>query len=306
MKRKRVKPAETALPRAGYVTLGHWDEWKQRCTVHRCDAEAKAAFQQLGTAMFKKYFVAAMAAQDRHDVPHPEMDDLLTVDHPGRCWDLFEIHLVADKTQTGKAYKDWLFDRVKAAPEAAGGILYQNAHVLMRSVVREYVRSERMIGKFKWLDGPAFSNDDGEERSVMDSFEDKSLLSVSPAMALALKEYSAIADEEATLFFEAMSRRLRVVWLADSIGLSLDDPAVNKLADAKKSVLYEDFKKIASVVKAGLNKKYESEQTEGLQLLASLTLKKIAEKCIEWGREPENGCDELFLRLEEISPESIV
>jgi hypothetical protein len=88
--------------------------------------------------------------------------------------------------------------------------------------------------------------------------------------------------------------------------LSLDDPAVNKLADAKKSVLYEDFKKIASVVKAGLNKKYESEQTEGLQLLASLTLKKIAEKCIEWGREPENGCDELFLRLEEISPESIV
>jgi hypothetical protein len=107
-----------------------WEEWKQRCAIGNCDAEARDDLGNYGGKV-----IAGLWKKFSGNLSDPFGS------HRDR-WHLFESYMHACSTRTGKRWKDWLFEKASGSSDDFVLVLEKEAYECMDTTVRKYCRAE--------------------------------------------------------------------------------------------------------------------------------------------------------------------
>jgi len=262
--------------------LAHWCEWKAACALDLCGEPARAHLRAFAKVRFDRcmrryrgrggFGYAGAAAVDG-----------------GRAWHLLETHLVVRENRRGKRYKDWLFARAELGDGNRPAALESGASLLMRDVVRQYLRSECARAGAVSLD--RLLTDTGEKPLT---WHDLLPGSTNPADEAAYREYDALARQLAEELVPAATRRERVALLAKSVGLSLAATMAMKAAECGHSALHEAYHAFVRRLAATIRERYAGEDQAALRLLCVLTLDH-AGKSAKMCSAAENCCSEILM-----------
>jgi hypothetical protein len=263
--------------------LEHWTEWRALCALDSCSEGTRAALHAFAAARFAGFlrrYVARTSAADVGTISLP----------PAQSWHLLETRFLTAQTRLGKRYKDWLFARAAPARETAAlGAVEGGATLIMRDTVREFLRREYSPRHTLSLNAPC-----SRESGAL------TLQDLLPAQAdlgqeVELREFRRIADDYARRFFEALTRRERIVLLARSLELPLSLPAVVRAAGCGKSALNTTAHGLVRRMQERLVSDFGGEDATSLRVLAALTWDGLGEAAKNWARLPENGCARFFI-----------
>jgi hypothetical protein len=262
--------------------LEHWQDWYRRCTLEGCSEAGRLSLAAFTHARFLTY----LRRLDRGGLGHgaPESTD--------RTWHLFESHLQLKATRQGKRYKDWLFARLDGATDQPAEVVEAGASLIVRSVVREYLRDERPRAGTASLDAPVV-DDFGHPLTL----EDLLAGPADTAAEVMARESEALARRSAVDAFAALPRRTRIVLAAKALGVSLAHPSVERLARARKSALSDEYRRCVAELAEALRARYAGEYAGRMATLAAQTLHHMFELAVEWARA-EKGCGKLFSCVE--------
>lgn len=264
-----------------------WEEWKERCAIDNCDAEARDDLSTYGGKV-----IARLWKKFSGNLSNPFNSNR-------ERWHLFESYMHACSTQTGKRWKDWLFEKALGSSDDFVLVLEKAAYECMDTTVRKYCCAEshckaQMAGV--WIissEEPILNNSDSKK-----TYGD--LLAGNPweqpEQLAAWNELRNIAQTEAEELFSTLDRADKTVLLANRLGLSLGEAAVEKVAGKKKTALYERKKLIEARSRERLLEKYSSEDVRTLEALVSLTGDALDEAGFCWGRT-ENSAAPIFALL---------
>ncbi len=238
-----------------------WNEWKKQCALSLCAESTITLLRDFAHRRFHNYF--------RRYAERVGLRNSAAYDMDGRdSWHLFETHLQINKSREGKRYKDWLFARAGGAAAA----LESGATLLMRDVVREYLRREYSAAWMKSIQAGAGA---GEERGW--TLEDLLPGQADPLSDVMEREYKELAEKEAARILRDLSRRERIALAARAAGLSLAEPRIERAAGCKKSMLNQVWQTAAEKVAVEIRRAWAGEDRDAiLQLTLSVfdTLKK--------------------------------
>jgi hypothetical protein len=190
---------------------------------------------------------------------------------PDDPWHLLEAHLTVSATRGGKRYKDWLFARVAGSGDPPLDVVQGGASLMMRDVVRDYIRRECAPPSAVSLSRPLV---EGGERSV--TLLDLLPAGLDPACDVCLREYETLAEEHAREFAAELSQRERIVLIAKSLRLSLAHPAVEQLAGCRKSTLSDAYRDLMQRIAERLRARYREDDVESVLTLALMTVEKVS------------------------------
>ena len=269
----------------GVSDLNCWMEWKERCALGLCSPRSVSALHAFALSRFRK-FLSCYAKHNATESPYFADTE---------AWHLFESHLVMKNTAGGKRYKDWLLARVGGSSDDPLDVIQGGATLIMRDVVREYLRRECSQTHMVSLDAPIAGDGSGGECSV--ALEDLLPGDADPAQEAELHEYQRLSKAHAAEFFETMTRRERIACLARCIGLSLAHPAVGAAAGCGKSMVNAAYRNFVVRVFAALTARYSDDDRESLLALAVMTINEMKTTVFDWGKS-ESACSRLFLLAE--------
>jgi len=207
-------------------------------------------------------------------------------------WHLFESHAAATSTREGKRYKDWIFSRTEQASDPPAGVIEAGGSLILRSVVREHLRTEFLSRDVVSLNTPV-KGGDGESLTLEDLLPG----SPDPADEVAAREYAALAGKHARHAFDDMPWRERVALLAKHMGLSLSCDRVLKAAGCGKSVLSVTYRESVQRIGLDLRARYPQDDEASVLALAMMTMDHLKKRIFSWGKS-EKGCSDLFHRVE--------
>lgn len=264
-----------------------WEEWKQRCAIGNCDAEARDDLGKYGGKV-----IAGLWRKFSGNLSDPFGS------HRDR-WHLFESYMHACSTRTGKRWKDWLFEKASGSTDDFVLVLEKEAYECMDTTVRKYCRAEshrkaRLAGVWITSSDEPMSNDSDSTRTYGDLFAGNPW--EQPEQLAAWNELRDIAQTEAEKLFSTLDQADKTVLLANRLGLSLGEAAVEKVAGKKKTALYERLKQIGARNRERLLEKYSSEDVRTLEALVSLAGEALDEAGFCWGRT-ENSAAPIFALL---------
>lgn len=266
------------------TTFDHWCEWKKRCALTDCGPEAQSALMAFGRERWAKYL------SSEGGYGSPEQGELSTKD----IWHRFEAWCWTEHIVNGKAYKDWLFKRLATHHGTPLQIVQSGATLLMRDVVREYLRHEgrsRRPGQRK----PEPSLDEsvpGTDGAV--TYGDLLPGELETESLAVLGDYQRLGREGAQAAFGDLSELQRIVLAARGLGLPLSNPEVERIAGRKKSVLSDTVAKLEATIISQVDAKYRTDDEAGRRLLAAITLKELMVLCQEPKNSSETWLTELF------------
>jgi hypothetical protein len=263
--------------------LKSWIEWKEVCALNLCTETTQSRLLAFADIRFRKY-----TAHYSHLVNTHAGRSLPSVPAQN-AWHLFETHMAVTTTKQGKRYKDWLFARLRASDEMPLDTVQGGASLIMRNVVREFLRQEFSPGNTLSLNQPLH----GSKNATL-TLEDVLPGDMDPASHAALHEYEELARKHAEAIFPKLSRRERVAVLSKEIGLSLAHKAVETAAGCRKSVLNTAYKSIMKTVAKILQERYPDDEKQSILTLALLTVGEIKEHVLAWARS-EACCGPLFV-----------
>lgn len=242
-------------------------QWRARCALARCDAAPAGILLQFAWTRFAS-LVRRLGA----------LAEGLAVPEPRDAWHLFEVHLVTGRTREGKRYKDWLFARTAGQTGAARVDTIQGgATLILRDVVRETIRREvRPLGMCS-LDAPIR----GTEGLTM---ADLVAGGASPADEADAREIETLARRAAAEMFARSTRRVRIGLCLREMGLSLDGPAVERVAGCGKSSLHAAVRAFTTELAAAVRGAHASEPPGTAHAIAARAVQILREKAGEWGR----------------------
>ena len=202
-----------------------------------------------------------------------------SVQFDGDAWHLFETHLAVRNTRQGKKYKEWLFARLPGSEYGDLEALAGGAALLMRDVAREHLRCEYAPSNTISMDSPVYGSGD-----VGLLLGDLLPGSIDPSDEVARREFERMAADQARAMFHKMEQRVRVVFLAKELGISLAHAEVEKAAGCRKSALSESYQ--AFIVKAAdeIKERFSDEDTESVRLLTVMILQELKVCAREWAR----------------------
>lgn len=262
-----------------------WEEWKRCCAIDLCGSEAKNNLCTYGAQV-----VSQLWRKCSPDIAPP-------FDSNQQRWHLFEVHMHTESGKTGKRWKDWLFERAENSSDDFATVLEKMTYVCMRTTVNQLCSNEghlkahmARVRLTDW-DAPLFKETDSHatfgDNHAGNPWED-------PAQTAAWNELREIAQQEAADLFKSLDLAARTSLLADCLGISLDEPAVTKLAGKGKTVLYTRLTKTAKQAGDSLREKYSAEDARTLDLLVALTQESLQEASILWGKS-EKLAEPLFI-----------
>ncbi len=209
-----------------------WREWKAQCALDLCSERTAAHLCRFGQNRFRRYVERCLPQSG----PVRVSGDLLS---PRNAWHRFEIHLCVHETRAGKRYKDWLFQRANNMGAHWERIVEAGASVLMRDVVREYLRHEHAIPWMRSLQEPvAVAN------GAVLTAEDLLPGTLDPSGEVEQKEIQEAADRMAEEVLAGLVPRERVALAARASGMPLSHAGVLKAAGCGKTVLYTAYQNI--------------------------------------------------------------
>ncbi len=258
--------------------INDWELWRMNCALDLCPADVRERLRGFAWARFARY--ARACARDTNSHVNALIPDARAAFH------LFETHTRLNATRAGKSYKEWLFARAQNGASGYLDVIQGGASVLLRSVVREYVRREFSAEFMQSLDqSPA----GGNTPSLSE------LLPAPDAQGAAFehRELERLAQTATPAILAQLTRRERIAILARELGLALAEPVVLRTAECRKSVLHSAYhqalRKVADHVRAA----FASESRQTLIELAALGWAETKTAILAWGRS-ESALSHLF------------
>lgn len=266
--------------------IDSWIEWKKHCALGLCCRDTQRRLQQFAFVRFKK-----MVRQCAHRTNVSNADSMT----PSACnaWHLFETYLTAAPTERGKRYKDWLFARTRFSKDAPFDIIQGGATLLMRDVVREFLRREFSSSNMLSLHTPVR----GRANESL-TLEDMLPGGIGPDDETMLREYETLAQQHVDDVFDDMTRRERIAVLSKHIGVSLTHTVVEKAAGCRRSVLNDAYCGFVQRMASRLRRNYPGDDIESILTLTLTTFNHIKQRVIVWGRG-ERSCTRLFKTIGE-------
>lgn len=279
--------------------MSAWMEWGEKCAILPCSSETQSYLGSFAVARLRKYLNKYRA--DNLSRIYAKADELT-------AWSQLEIHLVANTTLKGKSYKSWLFERGLNG----GGkvqVLEGSASKCMETVARQLVTAE----------GDSLRDSTGKVRVPVDSFENtvsgegeeavqrlEDLIPcecLDPAAAAAAAQLRASARKEAPPIIHdiRLTPLEMTVVAAQALGLAPTNPEVAAVCDRGKSAINSAVKRVGTKLEARASAFCAVEGDSDpvtARLLAKQMVPCLAEICLAWARQPENGVDSLFHMVE--------
>ena len=263
---------------------GSWEEWKERCAIGLCGGETRADLSAYGGRAIKRLW-----SKFGGKLSEPFESDQ-------QRWHVFESYMHACSSRTGKRWKDWLFEKADSSSDPFVVVLEKEAYECMDSTMRKYClgeshRKAQQAGVWlNHLEEP-ISNASQSTLTHGDVFAGNPW--EQPDQMAAWKELRAIAQAEAETLFSTLDQAGKTVLLAKYLGISLAEPAVERLAGKRKSVLYAQQKEIGETSRQRLLDQYSSEDARTLEALVALAEEALADAGFRWGHS-ENPADPIF------------
>lgn len=260
-----------------------WVEWKERCALDLCAEDVRQYLGMFAQARFRKH----LKAVDK-DVQAPEDPDLAA---PGRkkwgSWHWFETAMAVKATLEGKAYKDWLFDRLNTSAKGTPvDVIQGGATLILRDVVRDYCLKEgwtkaRKRGAMWSMDQEISVKQDGDGLTLKDLLPDQTL---APMSAIDREFYTKEGAKVAGDVFTGMDLRERVLLLAHFLDITITRPEVIKSAGCKKSQAYKAMADFEASLKARLKRAYKGEELDSIITLEGFVVMALRELLFSWGK----------------------
>jgi len=241
--------------------LKQWREWTAQCALGLCAAETRADLRAFVSLRFRHCARKCCFLTNADD-------PVQLFPSPADAWHLFESRLRLHQTRAGKSYKQWLLARDGAGADRAS--MESGVSLLVRDVVREYLRREHMPRTFAALEQPV-AGLTGEAVSLRELLPGDA----DTAAAVEQRELDALADTCARDLMVRLSRREQVALLARETGRSITDQAVLQAAGCGKSELSRAYHKALQSIAAHVRSRFRGEDPEGAAAIACATLAQL-------------------------------
>jgi hypothetical protein len=266
-------------------TIDNWLEWKEKCALALCGEDTRRLLPGFVHARFSRHVEAYVRTTNAGSASG-------VTPSAGDAWHRFETHFQLHSQPGGKAYKDWLFARLEEKGYSAQESIEAGATLLLRDVVREYLRREysshmmvsanaRLGGDVREGAGPSLEELLPGTMDTIGEVEDRDL------------EDMARADSPAA--FARLDRRERIALLVHQAGMSLAHPEAMNAAGCGRNALNDAFHSALAGIAAYAREKHQREDRSVQASLACLTYEKVRHLVFRWGKS-ENGCAH-FCRL---------
>ncbi|MDA1044478.1 MAG: hypothetical protein O3C57_04560 [Verrucomicrobia bacterium] len=248
-----------------------WKEWNQKCALGLCAPGTQTTLQEFTDRRFRRY-LTRYAPSGRVDRMMPTRNDV---------WHLFETHLVTDSSRRGKSYKKWLFARAASAGALSDASIESSASLLVRSVVRDYLRREHAPADMRSLDR---LTEDGGETEITQLLP----TALSPADEASWHEQESMASAAATHWLNQLTSRERIALLGKALGLPLSHGSIVSVAGCSKSVLSECYRALIIRMGESTRSTYRDESKESQIRLTMITLNTLTTRVLAWARQNED------------------
>jgi len=242
-----------------------WHEWKQVCAADLCSSDTSAQLQRFGAAKFRAYLkkYASSIGRVEQSMPMAASAD---------AWHLFETFSRIANNRQGKRYKDWLFSRIGQGGENPLDVLEGGATLMMRDVVREYLRREHSPSFICSLNSPVVRSRHGDV-TLEDLLPDK----LDPQQTMAELEWRQLARDRAADYSPRLSSHERIVLWARAHGLPLNDARLQMWTRRSARVLFQSYRD--AVVRLGkwIKQQLPGESPSTLLFVSRLILDELAE-----------------------------
>ena len=248
--------------------LGQWREWHARCALGLCGAEAQDGLRSFAQARFAHCL-------SHHGLPGYSSEgagDMTARD----AWHLFETHVGLRSTGGGLPYKQWLFARTSRSDDPPLDVIQGGASLIMRDVVREWLRSERHPPGTQSLDAPL----GGAYDSGL-TLQDLLPGSLDPVDEVARREFEELAGRYAASAARELSPRERLVLLSKASGMALTDPRLALAAGRSKTTLHEAYRNVVERVASRIRADCGADDRESALLLTRMTLERLKQMLLD-------------------------
>jgi hypothetical protein len=265
--------------------LDAWTEWKRLCALGLCEVETQTALRAFACAAFRRYLgVYATAARTTAvDALAPSRED---------AWHRFETHLRIRNNRQGKSYKEWLFSRAVEEGSSSLDCIRGGATLLMRDVVRAYLREETAPAGTRTLDAPIETADGGGGLTLRDLLPDRA----DTRHTVTQNEVCALAADATAPLLAVIGRRERIALLARELGLSLAHPLVTTAAKCRKSMVFAAYRQALEDLAEGVRQRYPHFETSTMAEVCIQVFDNVRQAVVAWG-QTEDECRTLFTVL---------
>lgn len=208
---------------------------------------------------------------------------------PPDAWHRFESHLRLHNTREGKRYKEWLLARRDLDEKWGLESICAGASLIIRDVVREYLRHEYSTSAVQSLDAPVRTTDGGIGVTMEALLPDAG----DTQRDVESRELARIAEAECAHVFGKLNRRERVALLARELGLALSHPVAAKVAGCGRSVLTTAYREALVGLTDHIRSRFPREDGPTQAELAIGLFSQIRKRIILWGKS-EMSCAPLF------------
>jgi hypothetical protein len=192
-------------------------------------------------------------------------------------WHLFETHVTTLKNRKGKHYKDWLFARLQHSDDPAIDVIQGGATLIIRDVVRNYIRDELLAEQTVSIFAP-LSNNSNMTLTLEDILPGNS----NTTSPIILKEYEEIAEKRAKILFRRMSKRERIAFSAKAMGIAFSHKRVLQAAGCEKSTMLTAYKEFIFRTGLELKQEYENDDRESVLKLTMMIIECIKKRAYSW------------------------
>jgi len=248
--------------------MAAWNEWRERCAGALCSPEAQTILHTFGGMRFRTLAQRCLPLVNLTDASALAISD-------SDAWHLLEVHMTLPDAINGKAYKQWLFARLAGSADAPFDVVQGGATLLMRSVVREHLRSEYLPADHLSLNQP-LSQQQEDAITLGDLLPGDS----ASESQVALRELAALAASEAQDQFGALPQRARLALSARHQRIPLSDPELLRKAGCSGSVLHGAYRQTAVATFDRLRERYPRDDLDTLRELALLTFEALTQLCL--------------------------
>ena len=267
-------------------SLSDWQEWGQRCACERCEPETQQALMAFAAARFHRYLrrYASMTSLREVAAAAPSARE---------AWQRFESYLALSAEDGVKARKAWLFERVSREGTRLLDAIQGGATLIMRDVVRDYLRRECPRPATLSLDAPVTGG--GQDVTLAELLPDALNVHETPEW----REAHPLAETISRHCFPVCSVRERIALLARHCGLSLAHPEVTRLAGCGKSVLYDSYRGVLLRLAEAAKREICDEDPELLLAVTLMAVDRLQRLAHTWARS-EKCCAPFFCSADEV------
>lgn len=262
--------------------LAHWVMWKDKCALAKCPPAMQSVLMSFVHIRFCRYVTQYAVALGGASQPTPR-----------DAWHWFETYLQLHSTRAGKSYKEWLFARgaeglVTAAEDVESGV-----SLLLRDVVREYLRHEYSPKRVLSLDAGVSADCKQAGLSLKDLLPDD----FDTTKEVEYREAMRIAASLADSVFDVLSRRERIVLVGRALGISFASAGILKFTGCCKSVLAAAHRAALARIASHVSAAYPDETDATKAALTVEVFNTVKSRTVSWAMA-EKSLSELVNTVE--------